>query len=66
VEEDSDSQVSALILDTDIVVWVLRERPPAVRFVHSIPSGRRNLSAVTYSELLFRVIPGLELEIFRP
>jgi hypothetical protein len=42
-----------LILDTDILVWVLRENSPALRFVDSIPSEHRNLSAVTYLELLY-------------
>jgi predicted nucleic acid-binding protein len=51
--EDSDPKVFALILDTDILVWVLREHSPALRFVDSIPPGRRNLSAVTYMELLY-------------
>jgi hypothetical protein len=42
-----------LILDTDILVWVLREHSPALRFVDSIPPGHRNLSSVTYLELLY-------------
>jgi predicted nucleic acid-binding protein len=41
-----------VILDTDILVWVLRNHPPALRFVDSIPLARRNLSSVTYLELL--------------
>ena len=42
-----------MILDTDILVWVLREYSPALRFVDSIPSAGRNLSVVTYLELLY-------------
>ena len=42
-----------MILDTDILVWVLREHSPALRFVDSIPPERRNLSSVTYLELLY-------------
>ncbi len=41
-----------MILDTDILVWVLRNHTPALRFVDSIPLARRNLSSVTYLELL--------------
>jgi len=41
-----------VILDTDILVWVLRNHGPALRFVDSIPLARRNLSSVTYLELL--------------
>lgn len=42
-----------MILDTDIMVWVLKEYSPALRFVDSIPPGARNLSVVTYLELLY-------------
>jgi len=42
-----------VILDTDILVWVLRNHAPALRFVESIPLARRNLSSITYLELLY-------------
>ena len=52
-DEDSYSQVYALILDTDILIWVLRDRPAALRFVDAIPPAQRNVSSITYMELLY-------------
>jgi predicted nucleic acid-binding protein len=42
-----------LILDTDILIWVLREHPGAIRFVERLPFVERKLSAVSYLEILF-------------
>jgi predicted nucleic acid-binding protein len=42
-----------LIIDTDILIWVLREHPAAIRFVERLPFSERRLSAVSYLEVLF-------------
>jgi predicted nucleic acid-binding protein len=44
-----------LIFDTDILVWVHRGHPGAAEFVNRVPVGDRNLSAVSYLELLYGV-----------
>ncbi|MBZ5515507.1 MAG: type II toxin-antitoxin system VapC family toxin [Acidobacteriia bacterium] len=52
VAEDPDSTVSALIFDTDILVWVLRRHLGAVAFVERVPVAERKISAISYLELL--------------
>ncbi len=52
-EKDPHSQVPALIFDTDILIWVHRGLPAAARFVNSVPLPDRNLSAISYMELLY-------------
>ena len=42
-----------MIFDTDILVWVHRGLPAAARFVNSVPVQERNLSAISYLELLY-------------
>jgi predicted nucleic acid-binding protein len=41
-----------LILDTNIIVWVLRGHPRAVALVDRMPLAERNLSSVSHLELL--------------
>jgi predicted nucleic acid-binding protein len=41
-----------LILDTDIVVWMLRKHPGALRFAHQVGAQQRHLSCVSHLELL--------------
>ncbi len=50
--QDTEAAAPALILDTNIIVWVLRAHSPAVSFVDRIPLMDRNVSAVSYLELL--------------
>jgi len=42
-----------LIFDTDILIWFLRRHPRAAEFIDSVPVGERNLSAISYLELLY-------------
>jgi predicted nucleic acid-binding protein len=42
-----------LIFDTDILVWLHRGHPGAARFVNRVPLPERNLSAISYLELLY-------------
>lgn len=42
-----------MIFDTDILVWVLKDHLPALKFVDSVPPDCRNLSAITLLELLY-------------
>jgi hypothetical protein len=41
-----------LILDTNIIVWILRGHPRAIAFVDRLPLAERNLSSVSHLELL--------------
>ncbi len=41
-----------MILDTNIIVWVLRGHPRAIAFVDRLPLADRNLSAISRLELL--------------
>ncbi len=41
-----------MILDTNIIIWVLRGHPRAIAFVDRLPLAERNLSSVSYLELL--------------
>ena len=41
-----------MILDTNIIIWVLRGHPRAIAFVDRLPLAERNLSAVSHLELL--------------
>lgn len=52
-QENPHSQVPALIFDTDILIWVHRGLPAAARFIDSVPVEERNLSAISYMELLY-------------
>ena len=42
-----------MIFDTDILIWFLRRHPRAAEFIDSVPVGERNLSAISYLELLY-------------
>ncbi len=42
-----------MIFDTDILVWLLRRHPEAIRFVDRVPPPDRNLSAGSYLELVY-------------
>jgi len=42
-----------LIFDTDVLIWFHRGVPAAARFINSVPMQERNLSAVSYLELLY-------------
>lgn len=52
-EEDSDAPVSALIFDTNILIWYMRRHATAAAFVAGFPLAERNVSVVSYLELLF-------------
>jgi hypothetical protein len=41
-----------LIFDTDVVIWMLRRHPEAIRFARAAESSGRNISIVSYLELL--------------
>lgn len=42
-----------MIFDTDILIWVHRGHPGAARFVNRVPTKERNLSVVSYLEILY-------------
>ncbi len=42
-----------MIFDTDILIWYLRRKSAAADFVDGIPFAERNLSAISYLELLY-------------
>jgi len=42
-----------LIFDTDILIWLLRNHPGAAEFVDRTPFPDRNLSAISYLEVLY-------------
>ena len=42
-----------MIFDTDILIWVHRGHPEAGRFIDRVPPPERNLSAISYLELLY-------------
>lgn len=50
-----------MIFDTDILVWAHRGHPGAARFVNRVPLAERNLSAVSYLELLYGSRDGNDL-----
>jgi len=52
-KENPHSQVHALIIDTDVLMWVHRGLPAAASFINAIPVQERNLSAISYLELLY-------------
>ena len=41
-----------MIFDTDIVVWILRKLPGAMRFGEAVAPVERNISVITHLELL--------------
>jgi len=51
-----------LILDTNIIVWVLRAHPRAVAFVDRLPVAERNLSSISHIELLRGCRDKLDME----
>jgi len=42
-----------VIFDTDILVWYLRKRTEAATFLARVPLAERNVSTITYLELLY-------------
>jgi predicted nucleic acid-binding protein len=50
-----------LIFDTDILVWVHRGHLGAAQFVNRVPAEERNLSAISYLELLYGTRDGTDL-----
>ena len=61
-QEDPHAQVPPLIFDTDILVWVQRGHLGAAEFVNRVPPEERNLSAITYLELLYGARDGNDLK----
>jgi len=53
VAQGSEAPVPALIFDTDILIWRLRNHAGAVEFVNRVSPDERNLSAISYLELLY-------------
>lgn len=43
---------TTLIFDSDVVIWMLRRHPKAVRFARTIDPAERNVSVVSYLEVL--------------
>ena len=41
-----------MILDSDVVIWMLRGRSEALQFARGVEPGERNVSVVSYLELL--------------
>ena len=41
-----------MIFDSDVVIWMLRGHPKAVRFARTIDPAERNVSVVSYLEVL--------------
>jgi predicted nucleic acid-binding protein len=54
-----------LIFDTDILIWMHRGHPGAAQFVNGVPVKERNLSAVSYLELLYGVRDSRDLRAVR-
>ncbi len=54
-----------MIFDTDILVWMHRGHPGAAQFVNRVPAEERNLSAVSYLELLYGVRDSSDLRSVR-
>ena len=42
-----------MIFDTDILIWMHRGHPGVAQFVNRVPVEERNLSVVSYLELLY-------------
>jgi hypothetical protein len=41
-----------LIFDSDVIIWMLRKRPKALRFARAADPSERNVSVVCYLEIL--------------
>jgi predicted nucleic acid-binding protein len=52
-QKDPHAQVSALIFDTDILVWVHRGHLGAAEFVNRVAADERNFSPISYLEVLY-------------
>ncbi|MGO8736629.1 MAG: type II toxin-antitoxin system VapC family toxin [Terriglobia bacterium] len=64
-QEDSYTQVYALIFDSDILIWMHRGHPGAAQFVNRVPIEGRNLSAISYLELLYGIRDSSDLRAVR-
>ena len=51
-----------MILDTNIIVWVLRAHPRAIAFVDRLPLAERNVSSISHMELLRGCRDKLDME----
>ena len=54
-----------MIFDTDILIWMHRGHPGAAQFANRVPVEERNLSAVSYLELLYGVRDSSDLRAVR-
>jgi len=54
-----------LIFDSDILIWMHRGHLGAAQFVNRVPIEERNLSAISYLELLYGVRDGSDLRAVR-
>jgi len=54
-----------LIFDSDILVWMHRGHPGAAQFVNRVPVEERNLSAISYLELLYGARDSSDLRAVR-
>ena len=63
--QDPHSQVSGLIFDSDILVWVLKKHPGAVDLVERVPLAERRVSAISRLELLYGCRDRVELHNLR-
>ena len=41
-----------MIFDSDVVIWMLRRHPKAIRFARAVDPAERNVSVVSYLEVL--------------
>jgi predicted nucleic acid-binding protein len=46
------SVLDTLIFDSDVVIWMLRKHPGALRFARAVDPGNCNISVVSYLEIL--------------
>jgi predicted nucleic acid-binding protein len=49
----SEAPAFAVIFDTDVLIWYLRRHAGAALFVSAVPREERNLSLMTWLELLY-------------
>lgn len=54
-----------MIFDSDVVIWMLRGHPKAVRFARTIDPAERNVSVVSHLEVLRGCRNRLEANDFR-
>ncbi len=51
--ENPNAPAHAVILDSDILIWYLRKDPAAAAFIDKVPLAERNISTLSYLEVLY-------------